>query len=582
MRHINKFAILGATFALIASTACSGDKSGTAATAAVDKGWSPEKLTSVKGVPAADIEAALRKRLAGAAPAKIDDDQWAHAKRLYKQYGNNPLWLKSDGLHEDRAYALANSVLQAEQDGMRMDAYPIGALAQAMSGVAQTKTPTADQLADADVILTAAFSALGEDYLTGQVDPKTVAQNWHIDPQEENVDSALARSLRGSALDKSIAAMRPQDPDYQGLRKELDRFQKITVNGGWPSIPAGDAAKPGERMSPARVAALKQRLSIEGIIPSDSAQPTARPASQTNTPPATAGVYDRSLAGAVAEFQARHGIVVDSALGAETVAALNQPAVYRMSQIAANLERMRWLPRTLGTRYIYVNVPAFRLEAYEAGQKSLDMKVIVGEDFEDKATPVFSDSMETVVFRPYWNVTPDIARKEIFPKINADPGYLSANNYELYKEGGATRVRQKPGEKNSLGLVKFLFPNDFNIYLHDTPNHELFEKDVRAFSHGCIRVEKPAELAQWALGWDASKVDQWMKGTSDNQSVKVPKKIPVYITYGTAYIRDGQLYFGNDLYDRDDKLVAQVVRGALPTAETVQAVQALRRIAART
>jgi len=581
MRHINRFATLGAVLALV-GTACSGDKSDAASTTTVDKGWSPEKLTSVKGVPAADIEAALRKRLAGSPPAKIDDDQWGHAKRLYKQFGNNPLWLKSDGLHEDRAYALANSVLQAEQDGMRMDAYPIGALAQAMSGVSQTKNPTADQLADADVILTAAFSALGEDYLTGQVDPKTVAQNWHIDPQEENVDSALARSLRGSALDKSIASMRPQDPDYQGLRKELDRFQKITVNGGWPSIPAGDAAKPGERMSAARVAALRQRLSLEGIIPSDSAQSPAKPASQTGTSPAAAAVYDRSLAGAVAEFQARHGIVVDSALGAETVAALNQPAIYRMSQIAANLERMRWLPRALGNRYVYVNVPAFRLEAYEGGQKSLDMKVIVGEDFEDKATPVFSDSMETVVFRPYWNVTPDIAEKEIFPKINADPGYLSANNYELYKEGGATRVRQKPGEKNSLGLVKFLFPNDFNIYLHDTPNHELFEKDVRAFSHGCIRVEKPAELAQWVLGWDGGKVDQWMKSNNDNQSVKVPKKIPVYITYGTAYIRDGQLYFGNDLYDRDDKLVAQVVKGALPTAETVQAVQALRRIASRT
>jgi murein L,D-transpeptidase YcbB/YkuD len=177
-------------------------------------------------------------------------------------------------------------------------------------------------------------------------------------------------------------------------------------------------------------------------------------------------------------------------------------------------------------------------------------------------------------------VTPDIAAKEIFPKINANPGYLAANRYELYQEGGETRVRQKPGEKNSLGLVKFLFPNDFNIYLHDTPHDELFEKDVRAFSHGCIRVEKPTELAQWVLGWDGGRVNAAMQG-SDNNSVKVPAKIPVYITYGTAYIRDGQLYFGNDLYDRDDKLVAQVLRGALPAPETVAAVQALRRIAAK-
>ena len=565
-----KFAALIGAVALLG--ACTSDKSKDVAADSPheDAAWSPAKLTSVKGVPATDIEAALKKRLAGEPPAQIDADQWAHTRKLYKKYGDNALWLAADGLHNDRALALANAVLQAEQDGMRMDAYPIGHLAQAMAGIDQSAKPTADQLADADVILTASFAALGEDYLTGQVDPKTVAQNWHIDPQDEQVDGALAKAIQFTAIDKAITYLRPNDPDYTGLRKELDRFQKIVVNGGWPGVPNGEPVKPGEKMAPARIAALRQRLSAEGFAP---------PASQSNTKPAP-NVYDHALAAAVANFQAHHGIAVDSMLGKETIDALNQSAVYRASQIAANLERLRWLPRTFGSRYIYVNVPAFRLEAYDKGQKALDMKVIVGQDYEDKATPVFSDVMETVVFRPYWNVTPDIAAKEIFPKMNADPGYLAAHHYELYQEGGETRVRQKPGDDNSLGLVKFLFPNDFNIYLHDTPNHELFEKDVRAFSHGCIRVEKPSELAQWVLGWDAAKVDAAMHG-SDNNAVKVPQKIPVYIVYGTAYIRDGQLYFGNDLYDRDDKLVDQVMRGALPKPETVQAVQALRRIAAK-
>ena len=446
-----------------------------------------------------------------------------------------------------------------------MDAYPVGPFAKAMASIAETPKPTADQLADADVIMTASFVALAQDYVRGQVDPKSVAQNWHIDPQTEQVDSALARAIRISAIDKSIASLRPQDPDYVGLRKALDQYQQIVVKGGWKGVPGGKPVKPGEPMDPARVAVLKQRLATEGYpVPTDSANP---------------GVYSHELAGAVANFQAHHAIAVDSMLGKETVDALNQSAPYRAAQIAANLERLRWLPRTFGQRYIYVNVPAFKLEAYDKGEKVLDMKVIVGQDFEDKATPVFSDVMETVVFRPYWNVTPDIAAKEIFPKIQSNPGYLAANNYELYQEGGETRVRQRPGETNALGFVKFLFPNDFNIYLHDTPNHELFEKDVRAFSHGCIRVEKPAELAQWVLGWDASRVDQAMHG-SDNNGVKVPQKIPVFITYGTAYVNDGQLYFGNDLYNRDDKLVAQVLRGALPTPETVAAVQALKRIAA--
>jgi murein L,D-transpeptidase YcbB/YkuD len=576
---LTKYAALSVVTLFLA--ACSSDKSGSASngTPGQDQSWAPAQLTSVQGVPETAIEAALRKRLASSPPPKIDDDQWAHTKRLYKAYGNNPLWLAPDGLITDRTFALANSVLQAEQDGMRMDAYPVGTLAQSIAAVQQTKTPTADQLADADIILTASFAALGEDYLAGQVDPKSVAQNWHIDPQEENVDSSLIRGLRNPALDKSIASMRPSDPDYNGLRKELDHFQQISAKGGWPQVPDGPAVKPGEKINPARVAALRTRLSIEGIgVPAASAA-ASQPASKAQAP-TPSGVYDRSLAGAVADFQSRHGIAVDSMLGAETMTSLNQTAVYRTAQIAANLERLRWLPRTFGNRYIYVNVPAFSLTAFDKGKPDLDMKVIVGQDYEDKATPVFSDSMETVVFRPFWNVTPDIAAKEIFPKMNADPGYLSANNYELYQEAGATRVRQKPGDKNSLGLVKFLFPNDFNIYLHDTPNHELFNKDVRAFSHGCIRVEKPAELAQWVLGWDAAKVDAEMHGT-DNNSVKVPKKIPVYITYGTAYIKDGLLYFGNDLYDRDDKLVAQVLRGALPSTETVQAVQALRRIAAR-
>jgi murein L,D-transpeptidase YcbB/YkuD len=150
---------------------------------------------------------------------------------------------------------------------------------------------------------------------------------------------------------------------------------------------------------------------------------------------------------------------------------------------------------------------------------------------------------------------------------------------ETYREGGVLRIRQRPGPKNSLGLVKFLFPNDFNIYLHDTPNRELFKEDIRAFSHGCIRVEKPEELAQWALGWDGSKVREWMQNPPDNRSVKVPRKIPVYIAYFTAYVNNDQLYFGNDLYSRDDKLVPAMMPGAMPSKEIVDAVQALRRIA---
>ena len=534
--------------------------------------WSPEKLTSVEGVPATEIEAQVKTKLAAARPAKIDDEQWGHTKVLYKAYGDNPLWLSPDGLHKTRTKALTDAILAANTDGMKMDDYPIGALAQAIATLKQTKTPTADQLATADVILTASYVALGEDLMTGQVDPRTVAQAWHVDPEEENVDSALVRNLRYEHLDKALATLRPADADYAGLGKELQRWRVLVAKGGWQGVPEiSDNIKPGGRANPAVLTAIRNRLAAEGI-----SVPTATTDSTAKSGLSGGGVYDKELAGAVAVFQQQHSINVDSALGKETIDAMNVSASYRLGEIAANMERYRWLPRTFGSRYIFVNVPAFKLEAWDSGQKVLEMKVIVGQEYQDKATPVFADSMETVVFRPYWNVPPSIAAKEIFPKGS---GYMASQNMETYNDHGRMAVRQRPGPKNALGFVKFLFPNDFNIYLHDTPNHELFEKDVRAFSHGCIRLEKPDELAQWVLGWPADKVEQAMRDGPDDRGVKLPRKIPVYITYFTAFINNGQLYFGNDLYGRDDKLVPAVMSGAMPPKDVVDAVQALRRIA---
>ncbi len=293
--------------------------------------WSPATLTAVQGVPVAAIRTAVAQRLKGSRPASVGEEAWQHTTRLYRRFGETPLWLTADGVAKDRAGALTHAVLGANADALKLDEYPISELANALVSLRRASQPTAEQLAEADVLLTATYASLGEDLLAGQVDPKSVAQSWHIDPQDENVDSALVRTLTRLPLEQAIAA-------------------------------------------------------------------------------------------AVAQLQARHAIVVDSALGSETLDALNVSADYRLGQIAANLERHRWMPRSLGTRYVSVNVPAFHLKAYDAGKKALEMKVIVGQEYEDKATPVFSDSMETVVFRPYWNITPDIQRKEIEPAIARDPG----------------------------------------------------------------------------------------------------------------------------------------------------------------
>lgn len=560
------FALLGA---------CKGHETANAGKIENPQTWAPEKLTSVRGVPATEIESLIQKKLESARLELIDEDQWGHTKRLYKLYGNNALWLTSDGLHKTRTKALTDAILAANTDGMRLDDYPIGALASAIAALKQTDKPTAEQLATADLVLTASYTSLGEDLLTGQIDPRTVAQAWHVDPGEENVDSALVRNLRYEHLDKALATMRPTDDDYQGLSRELQRWRVIVAKGGWQPVPSPSGnVKPGSSTNPAVLAAVRNRLAVEGIsVPAASSATDSTSRGTVATGPNT---LDRGLAGAIAEFQQRHSINVDSALGKETIEAMNVTARYRLGEIAANMERYRWLPRSLGSRYVFVNVPAFKLEAYDSGQKVLEMKVIVGQEYQNRATPVFADSMETVVFRPYWDVPPSIAEKEIFPK---GQGYMARENMETYYQHGRLAVRQRPGPKNALGFVKFLFPNDFNIYLHDTPNHALFEKDVRAFSHGCIRVEKPAELAQWVLGWPAERVEQAMKDGPNNKGVRLPRKIPVYITYFTAYFNNGQLYFGNDLYGRDDKLVPVVMPGAMPRKSVVDAVEALRRIA---
>lgn len=582
-----RMASLSALVAMTVIAACSGKKSGQA-NGEISRNWVPPKADVYLGVPAAEVQAAIQTRLAAGPTAPITADQWKHVKQLYTSYNQSLLWLDDKGVHQPRVSALLNALAGADSDAIKMEAFPLEALDTTLAAV-DDKKATAQQLANADVMLTSAFAAFGETMLTGQEKPSDLAQSWHINPLEEKVDSALSLTLREDDFAAGLVRMRPQDAGYDSLRNEFVNFRNVVTKGGWQPIPAGRALKRGDTDSPVRLAALRARLSAEGYLSGAPDTATANAAVPDSTKPAPkpsaaragrtgANVYDRTLAGAVADFQARHSIAVDSMLGKETVDALNVPANYRLAQIAANLERYRWLPHSLGSRYILVNVPQFHLIAFDSNKTSLEMKVIVGQEYEDKATPVFSDSMETVVFRPYWNVTPDIAAKEIFPKVAADPGYLDANDMEVYNDHGRRAVRQRPGPKNSLGFVKFLFPNDYNIYLHDTPNHELFKKDVRAFSHGCIRVEKPNELAQWVLGWDQTKVQAAMDG-ADNHSVTLPKKIPVYIVYFTTYVADGKLNFGNDLYDRDNKLVTELEGVAMPSAETLKAQQTLRALA---
>ncbi len=534
-------------------------------------GWKPNVDGNVMGVRLRDVEQAIVARVSSDdRPAAVDSRQWKRVRQLYSTYGDTPLWFDGDGL-TDRARALAHTLTEASEEGLHVDAYPLDEIVDALTVVHEADRPTADQLAHADLIFTATYVALAEDLLGGQIDPRSVSPSWHIDPHQTDVDSAVARALSAQRFDQALSGLRPQDSSYAVLRRELANYRELAAAGGWTIVPEGKAVKPGEQAPAAQLRALRSRLASEGYLPADAATADSAPAAGRE-------LYDRALAGVVATFQADHAIEVDSILGGQTISSLNLPASFRADQIAANMERHRWLPHALGSRFVLVNVPAFQMQAFENGRMALEMKVVVGEEYDDKATPTFSDSMSTVVFRPYWNVPDGIAEREIYPKLEADPSYFERRNFETFTEGGRTHVRQKPGGDNSLGLVKFLFPNEFAIYLHDTPDSSTFARDVRAASHGCIRLERPASFAQWVLGWDAEKVQEAMNTGPDDQKVSLDRKIPVYIVYFTAFARDGKLLFGNDLYDRDAALVRHLAKFTTADSSAQARVEKLKKL----
>jgi murein L,D-transpeptidase YcbB/YkuD len=512
----------------------------------------PQEVVEVLGVTADELSAAIRLRLDSAPPPSwITPDRWARARRLYTLFGDAPLWLEPEGAKE-RARALLAALDAAPEHGLLTDGYPIDSIRHVVENprLAGTTTgATAAMIAGADVLLTAAYVGYASDMLTGQVDPSTLSQSWHIRPTMAVVDSALAAALDDTSMATGLGAMAPQDAEYAVLRASYARYRQIADSGGWREIRRGVSSEE-----------LAERLRVEGFVV-DSADMIA-PDSLTVPP---------GVIGALKRFQERHGLEADGLLGRMTFAALNVPAAERARQIASNMERYRWLPRSLGSRYVYVNVPSFRLDAYDSGQRVLTMKVVVGSEYQGRATPVFSDSMESVVFRPYWNVTPTITKNEILPKVAKDPGYLARNHMEYYRSGGGRAIRQLPGPWNALGDVKFLFPNSYNIYMHDTNERASFGRAVRSGSHGCVRLERPAALAELVLGWSADSVKQAMSSGPPNASVKLATKIPVYIVYFTTYARDGQLHFSDDLYRRDELLKARL--SGIPLADVPPAAR---------
>jgi murein L,D-transpeptidase YcbB/YkuD len=331
---------------------------------------------------------------------------------------------------------------------------------------------------------------------------------------------------------------------YKLLKEQLAKYYDIAKKGGWSTISTGKKTLKKGATDPS-IALIKRRLQVTGDMVGND----------------TSTVFTDTLENGVKSFQMRMGYKPDGVITAELIKDMNVPAMKRLEQILMNMGRMRWMVTEPSGQLIVVNIPEFVLHVYEGKQKAFDMNVVVGK--EGHNTTMFSGDLSTIVFSPYWNVPPSIVRKEILPKLASNPGYLESQNMEqVGTEDGLPKIRQLPGEKNSLGRVKFLFPNSFNIYFHDTPAKSLFDKDKRAYSHGCIRLAEPAKMAEYLLrsnpDWTPGKISEAMY-SGHEQFVKLKKPVPVVITYYTAWVDDnGQLNFRDDIYTHDNTLATKM------------------------
>lgn len=387
-----------------------------------------------------------------------------------------------------------------------------------------------------DLMLTAQYLDYAKLVWNGISTSASIELEWLLPRKETSYQAMLDSLLSGKDVLKNAPVYR----QYFLLKEYLKKYNEIKINGGWDSIKADRKIyKIGD--SSASVKELKQRLFLLGDL-------------QENNQTA---VFDSSLLTAVKQFEKRFGYKEDGLVTATLITEMNVPIEKRINQIIVNMERCRWVPEQLNTDYLLINIPDYKLYVYENDSLVWNMNVVVGKD--QHKTVVFNGDMKYIVFSPYWNIPGSIMKNEVLPAIKRNRNYLASHNMEW--NGGS--IRQKPGPNNSLGLVKFLFPNSHNIYLHDTPAKSLFNEDKRAFSHGCIRLAEPKRLAQYLLrndsAWDEKKITAAMNSRKE-QYVTLKKTMPVFIAYFTSWVdRQGNLNFRNDIYKRDVRLVDMIL-----------------------
>ncbi|CAK0769289.1 L,D-transpeptidase YcbB [Gammaproteobacteria bacterium] len=487
---------------------------------------------------------------------------------FYRDRDYSPAW--TDG-HAPlpRANQLVQALKAAPHEGLDPADYPLDRIDTSLTEVLHpkvaapgTSAPDADPvaLAELDVLLSQTFLRYASHLGGWRVDqPNSADPDWFVKRPVLDLPVTLATAVASDRIEETLFALLPQHPDYVRLKEALAHYRALAAVGGWPRIPEGPKLRLGSRGP--RVSALRARLAAEGFL-------------------ATAhggDLFDESLHQGVRTFLRAHGEEPDGVVGASALEALNIPLEARIRQIEINLERWRWLPRDLGKRHIMVNVAGYDLEVVDNARKVMTMRVVVGKPY--LRTPAFSAELSYLVLNPYWNVPPTIAGKEILPELRKSPDYLTRHNMEVstlsvphqeinpagidWSHVSAAnfpyRLRQRPGQKNPLGTVKFMLPNRFNVYLHDTSQRNLFARTERVFSHGCIRVEKPIELMEYVLGPHSRWNRTTLKTLNDQNEhiVGLPQSIPVHILYWTAWVdEDGRVQFRKDIYGRDKLLEA--------------------------
>ncbi len=474
----------------------------------------------------------------------------------YRRDAASPIWIE-DGRMSPRAAALLDAFGRAFEDGLEGSDYlprPL-AKAEALEGD--------EDVAGFELAMSQAFLHFARDLHAGRTSPSVSDPTIVI--ARKNVDAAAwLAAVRDAGVAETIDALRPQHAQYDQLRQMLSGYRALAERGGWPEIAPGPSLKPG--MENARIVTLRANLRARGYGGLDAGD---------------ASFYSDDLAEVIKHFQRRYGLDVDGIAGPATIAALNMSAAARARQLIVNLERWRWLPTDLGPRHVLVNQAGFEMFLVSDGKTIDSRRVIVGRPFH--RSPMFSDSIAYAEFNPVWNVPRSIASSEFLPKLRKDPSYLTRNDYLLYRGWGADarpidpysvdwnavsknrfpfRIVQQAGAKNALGRIKFIFPNKFNVYLHDTPARQLFARTGRAFSHGCIRVSKPLEFARKLFALDAtlsgSQIEQ-IVDSRQTRRVDLKSRVPVHLTYFTTWIDDeGLPNFFSDVYERD-ALVSRIL-----------------------